>query len=107
MPWTQGKSSCRSPPEPLLRRTGDQLAVRAPFEPDPPFVGEVMMPPAQQRQVENQRRPAIRPVFEVMTLRPGHRPIAARETTVLIARDQGSHHRGRYRAARAAGAHPV
>src|SRR5437879_5042231 len=61
-------------PSPRLRRTGDQLAIRAPFEPDPPFVREVMMPPAKEGQVENQRRPTIRPMLEMVTLRPGPRP---------------------------------
>ena len=41
------------------------------------------MPPAQQREVENQRRTAIRPMLEMVTLRPGHRPIAARKSQCL------------------------
>src|SRR5207245_7050347 len=67
------------------RRRNPSAILLAPQSPSL-FVDSSVMRPADQAKIFQLRRPAIRPVNEVMPITPGRRPIAPGEDTVPIPR---------------------
>jgi hypothetical protein len=61
----------------VLRRDRDQLAILSQLQGPTLFVHQSVMPATQKDQVVERGRTAIRPMFDVMRIRPRRRAVSA------------------------------
>ena len=86
-----------------LGRDRDELALVTPRQSPPLFVDAVVMPPAQEHEVGELIRTAVRPMFEVMAVCPRRRTITTFKPAAFVARHQRSLSRRMYSSTRATG----
>src|SRR6266851_765774 len=79
----------------LSGRDRDQIATLIHLESPALFVHESVMPATQKNQVVEGRRTTIRPVFDVMRIRPRGRTVTAREPAALVSGAQCTPRRAR------------
>src|SRR5439155_4622427 len=78
-------------------RDRGQAAVRGPLQPPAALVDEPVMCPAQKPDVPQRGGAAVDPVAEMVTVGPGHWPVADGEPAVLVAQHDRPPHRRRNR----------
>src|SRR6266852_8193123 len=78
-----------------LGRYRDQLSILRELQSPAFFVHESVVPATQKNQVVEGRRSAIRPMFDVVRIRPRGRAVTAREPAAFVSRDQWASRRTR------------